>query len=723
MTKIAPVTLSQLIETIPSGSSNAEAELLSRAYDYLHEAHGDAQRESRESYVDHDLSVAFIVIQLGLDIETTAAALLHDVLLPHTNKTESDIVANFGSEIASLVTALDRLVPYTDTHDITRNERTLEAIRRAILTIIEGDTRVILIHLADRLQDLRKAGELSPEKRRQLALEARDIHAPLANRLGIWQIKWEIEDLTFRYLEPQQFRQIAGSIAERRAERSERIEAAAAVLGDRIREANIEVTVVGRPKHIYSIFIKMRDKGLNFDQIYDVRALRVIIEDVQPNICYQVLGIVHNLWKPIPNEFDDYIARSKPNGYQSLHTAVIDENGRTLEVQIRTRAMHEEAERGIAAHWAYKEGGRPSQTINQHVNWLRQIIDGLTDSDGSTDDPEVFGSELFGERIYVFTPQGDVIDLPVGSTPIDFAYAIHTEVGHRCRGARINGKMVSLDYTLQSGERIEIITANKGGPSRDWMNESHGYTGSSRSRSKIRNWFRKQEREENIASGRDIVNRELRRLGVADVYTLQEISDALKYDELDQFLAKVGFGDIQSTQIGGAIASLQQKLQPDDELRQLIVRQKPQSTKLTVRGIAGLHTVMAGCCSPIPPEPIMGYITRGRGVTIHTKDCKQLLATGEPERWIEVEWGLDEDTYPIPIVVKAYRRPGLMDEIANILNGARVNLTKTKTVTADSITSIYMVAEVISLDQLNWILGKFERLSNVIEARRQRWAD
>jgi GTP pyrophosphokinase len=723
MTKIAPVTLSQLIETHPSGSSNAGAELLTRAYDYICEAHGDSQRESRESYVDHDLSVAFIVSQLGIDIETTAAALLHDLLLPHTAKTESDIVENFGPEIASLITALDRLVPYTDTHDMTRNEKTLEAIRRAILTIIEGDTRVILIHLADRLQDLRRAGELTPEKRGQLALEARDIHAPLANRLGIWQIKWEIEDLTFRYLEPQQYRQIAGLIAERRAERSERIEAAAAVLGDKIREANIEVTVVGRPKHIYSIFIKMRDKGLNFDQIYDVRALRVIIEDVEPNACYQVLGIVHNLWKPIPNEFDDYIARSKPNGYQSLHTAVIDENGRTLEVQIRTRAMHEEAERGIAAHWAYKEGGRPSQTINQHVNWLRQIIDGLTDSDGSIDDPDVFGSELLGERIYLFTPKGDVIDLPAGSTPIDFAYAIHTEVGHRCRGARINGKMVRLDYTLQTGQRVEIITANKGGPSRDWMNESLGYTGYSRSRSKIRNWFRKQEREENIASGRDIVNREFKRLGVADVYTLLEIAEALKYDELDQFLAKVGFGDIQSTQIGGAIASLQQKLQPDDDLRQLIVRQKPQSTKLTVRGIAGLHTVMAGCCSPIPPEPIMGYITRGRGVTIHTTDCKQLLATGEPERWIEVEWGLEEDTYPIPIVIKAYRRPGLMDEIANILNGARVNLAKTKTVTADSITSIYLVAEVISLEQLNWILGKFERLSNVIEARRQRWAD
>jgi GTP pyrophosphokinase len=394
MTKIAPVTLSQLIEMLPSAQAGNGAEILTKAYDYVSLAHGDERRESRESYVDHDLSVAHIISQLGLDIDTMTAALLHDVLLPHTEKTEADILNHFSPDIASLVTALDRLTPYTDTHDLTRDDKTLEAIRRAILTIIEGDTRVILIHLADRLQDLRKAGELTPEKRKQIALEARDIHAPLANRLGIWQIKWEIEDLTFRYLEPQQFRMIASLIAERRAERSQRIELAASALGDKIQEAGIETTVVGRPKHIYSIYRKMRDKGLNFEQIYDVRALRVIIENGQANLCYQVLGIVHIRWKPIPNEFDDYIARAKPNGYQSLHTAVIDETGQTLEVQIRTRIMHEEAERGIAAHWAYKEGGRTSQSINKHVNWLRQIIEGLTETDGTSDDADVFHEEM-----------------------------------------------------------------------------------------------------------------------------------------------------------------------------------------------------------------------------------------------------------------------------------------------------------------------------------------
>jgi GTP pyrophosphokinase len=467
----------------------------------------------------------------------------------------------------------------------------------------------------------------------------------------------------------------------------------------------------------------MRDKGLNFENIYDIRALRVIVNEDSPNLCYQVLGIVHNLWKPIPQEFDDYIARPKPNGYQSLHTAVVDGNGHALEVQIRTLKMHEEAERGIAAHWAYKEGGRGGTSISQQVNLLRQLMSGLRDSNGSTIDEDAFKAEFLGERIYVFTPRGDVIDLPEDSTPIDFAYAIHTEVGHRCRGARVNGKMVSLDHKLKSGEQVEIITANKGGPNRDWMNENLGFTGSARTRSKIRAWFRQQERDKNIAQGREIVNRELKRLGVSDVYTLKDIAEALKFNDIDMFLSKVGFGDIQSSQIGGAISMLQQKLQPDDELRPLLKKQEPKSKRLTVRGIAGLQTRMAGCCNPIPPEPIVGYITRGRGVTIHSQNCKQAMSTQEPERWIDVQWGIEEEAFPIPIVIKAFRRPGLMDDIANILKGHNVNLVKTKTTTANSVTTIFMVAEVSSLDQLNWVLGKFERLNNVIEARRERWTD
>jgi GTP pyrophosphokinase len=467
----------------------------------------------------------------------------------------------------------------------------------------------------------------------------------------------------------------------------------------------------------------MQSKGLDFEQIYDVRALRVIVEENDPTVCYQALGVVHGLWQPIPQEFDDYIARPKPNGYQSLHTAVVDDHGQNLEVQIRTREMHAEAERGIAAHWAYKEGARQSQTVNKQVQWLRQLLSSLQDAEASGLDSAAFRAEVLGERIYVFTPRGDVVDLPAGSTPIDFAYQIHSEVGHRCRGARINGgKMVSLDYKLKSGEKVEIITANRGGPSRDWMNESLGYTGSARTRSKIRSWFRQQEREKNILQGREVVTRELRRLGVLETYTVEEIATALKFKDVDDFLAKVGFGDIQSAQIGGAIAALQQKLRPDDELRPLL-KSQPKEKGLTVLGVAGLATKMANCCNPIPPEPIMGYITRGRGVTVHRRDCKQLLSIREKERLVEVDWGIQEESYPIPIVIKAYRRPGLMDDIANILKSERVNLSRTKTTTANSVATIYIQADVSSLDQLNWILRKFENLPNVVEAHRQRWTD
>lgn len=723
MTKPQSVSIDDIVDALPEGTSDSNVQKLRRALDFAASAHGQQRRQSRERYIDHDLAVAAIMAELGVDVNTIAAALLHDTLLPHTGRELDDLKREFGPEVAGLVSSLDKLTPYTEKHDASRDDKTLEAIRRAILTIIEGDIRVVLVHLADRLQDIRTADDLPPETQLLLATEARDINAPLANRLGIWQLKWELEDRAFSYLDPEQYFLIADQIAERRTERDKRIREAATILQDKLREAGIQGQVTGRPKHIYSIYRKMLDKGLNFDHIYDIRALRVIVEDPDPAICYQVLGIVHNLWKPIPQEFDDYIARAKPNGYQSLHTAVVDHKGRTLEVQIRTREMHEEAEKGIAAHWAYKEGGRQTGTLGNQVNMLRQLLGGLRENGEPPAEEIDVSQELLGERIYVFTPKGDVRDLPAGSTPIDFAYAIHTQVGHRCRGARVNGKMVSLDYTLNSGDSVEIITAKKGGPNRDWMNESLGYTGSARTRSKVRSWFRQQEREKNIGQGREIVLRELKRLGVSDVYSIQDIADALKFDDTDQFLAKVGFGDVQSAQIGGAIAALQQKLRPDDELRPLLSRKKKQSDKLTVRGIGGLHTRLARCCTPIPPEPIVGYITRGRGITIHAQSCRQSLDSDEPERWIDVEWGGDEEYFPIPIVLRAYRRPGLMDDIANILKGQNVSLTKTKATTADGISTVYLVAEVSSLDQLNWILGKFENLPNVIEARRERWVE
>ncbi|MCB9009916.1 MAG: bifunctional (p)ppGpp synthetase/guanosine-3',5'-bis(diphosphate) 3'-pyrophosphohydrolase [Ardenticatenaceae bacterium] len=742
MTQISLISINELLKHIPNGQT---AQQVQKAYEFANQIHNGRQRESGELHIEHDLAVTQTMSKLGVDTPTLVASMLHDSLLPHTGQTVETVRKLFGEEPAALIEGLEHLYAYAaeqqyqKQHDPEADRKTLEGVRRAVLAIIEGDIRVILIRMADCLQDLRKASNLPSEQRRLIANEAMNIYAPLANRLGIWQLKWELEDLAFRYLQPEKYKEIASQLAARRAERMENIEDAVEKLQRIMREHGLTGAVTGRSKHIYSIYRKMVRKRLDFDHIYDIQALRVILEPLDKasydqksnkekeeedrHLCYQALGLVHSLWQPIPREFDDYIAAPKANGYQSLHTAVIDtKTGENLEVQIRTRRMHNEAEKGVAAHWAYKEDGQKvASSVKRRIDSLRELLATLQDDERENDDDDLLENEILAERIYVFTPKGDVIDLPAGSTPIDFAYAIHTEVGHRCRGARVNGKMVSLDYVLKSGERIDILTTNRGGPSRDWMNGSLGYTGSARTRSKIRQWFRNQEREQNILQGREVVERELRRLGLAEVHTVSDIAKALKYDDEEQFLAKVGFGDIQSRQISGAIALMEKSLHPDDELRPLLL-QTPQKNKgLTITGVAGLHTRMAKCCQPIPPEPITGFITRGQGVTIHRSDCKEVQNTTEPERLITVEWGDDSAVYPIPIVAKAYRRPNIIEEIVTILRGQKINTPKTKTTSIGNIMTISLVVEVKSLEQLNWLLQKLESLPNVIEAHRQRW--
>lgn len=745
MKKVAGKALERLIDSLSPDTSGEVISQVRKAYEFASEIHENRHRESGELFLEHDLAVAHIVSGLSVNDHTVVAALLHDSLLPHTGQDESALYQRFGPKVTTLVVGFNNLQKYTEEKESklqveSGDSPKLEQIRRAILAMIDQDVRIILIALADSLQNLRKASALGEAERRELAQQAMNIYAPLANRLGIWQLKWELEDLAFRYLEPEQYKYIANKLDERREARTRKINESVNVLKERIKELGFRATVTGRPKHIYSIYRKMERKGVGFDQIYDVHALRVILhtdrdgsgqdksrkqrDQEARSLCYQVLGAVHSLWQPIPQEFDDYIAAPKPNGYKSLHTAVLDEDGQTLEVQIRTDEMNKQAELGIAAHWAYKEdNGSPSASDVRRIHWFRQLVQNLRDADESDGDSEIVQKEFLDERIYVFTPRGDVIDLPAGSTPIDFAYQIHTEVGHRCRGARVNGKMVSLDYKLQPGERVDIITASRGGPSRDWMNENLDYTGSARTRSKIRQWFRQQEKEQNIEHGRDVVERELKRLGLEDVYTVEDIAQALRFEEIDQFLAKVGFGDIQSAQIGGAIASLQQKLKPDDDLRPLLqTPQRKPSTGLTVRGVSGVHTKFAGCCSPIPPEPIKGYITRGKGITVHRADCNTLEHITEQERLIEVEWGTEEERYPIPIVVRAYHRPGLVEDISNVLRGRKINLPKTKKTTSNSITTVYMVAEVTDLAELEWLLERLDKLPNVLAVQRQRWS-
>ncbi|MDX1662412.1 MAG: bifunctional (p)ppGpp synthetase/guanosine-3',5'-bis(diphosphate) 3'-pyrophosphohydrolase [Candidatus Promineifilaceae bacterium] len=746
MNNVRPASLSQLLESLPANAPASLVSQIEEAHQFAREVHQNRHRQSGELYVEHDLAVANIICSLGMHDYTLVAALLHDTLLPHTAQSADSLYRRFGPKVTALVTGLAELLAYAEENDRqeeaqSSNDVRLEKIRAALMAMIQQDVRVILLRLADVLQDLRKAGALPREQQERMAREVRNIYAPLANRLGVWQLKWELEDLTFRYLQPDRYKYIAGKIDERRVDRTRKINEAAERLKRRIQEMGLSADVTGRPKHIYSIYRKMERKNVSFEEIYDVHALRVVLhgpdgsrhaspksrkqkQEEARSLCYQVLGAVHSLWQPIPQEFDDYIAAPKPNGYRSLHTAVMDEEGETLEIQIRTEEMDKEAELGIAAHWAYKEGeANPSASDVKRIHWFRQLVHNLREAEDPEAEGELAAQEFLQEQIYVFTPRGDVIELPNGATPVDFAYQIHTEVGHRCRGAQVNGKMVSLDYQLQAGDRVKIITASRGGPSRDWMNENLGFTASARTRSKIRSWFRQQEREKNIEHGREVVERELRRLGLNDVYSLADIAEALHYNDVDTFLAKVGFGDIQSAQIGGAIASLQQQLKPDDELRQLLQLphfQQP-SGGLTVRGVSGLATRFAGCCSPIPPEPIKGYITRGRGVTVHSSSCKTLTHITDRERLIDVEWGVEEETYPIPIVVRAYHRPGLVDDIANVLKGRQISAPRTKKTTSNSITTVYMEAQVSDLAQLEWLLERLDKLPNVFDVQRQRW--
>jgi len=749
MKKPSPPSIDEFLNLLTKERSTVDTEKIKQAYEFLTAVHKDQRHPSGDTHVNHDMAVANIMHQLGADTTSIIASLLHDILEPHTQVTLDDIRQQFGAEIADLVEDTNNLrtfvrnTSFEDPKEAKITPKRLEEIRQALLSLIEGDIRVILIRLADALQDLRMANRMPVTKKMRIASEAQHIYAPLANRLGIWQLKWELEDLAFRYLQPDKYKEIASNLAERRDQRLKRINAAIDKLQKRLDEKGIKATVTGRPKHIYSIYRKMQRKGLDFEHIYDIQAIRVILDPNETpeyqkmsqrerdaydrDVCYQVLGEVYALWRPIPEEFDDYIAMPKPNGYKSLHTAVLDiETGQTLEVQIRSWRMHEEAEKGIAAHWAYKEDGAPhvSSFVQRKLQGLRDLLQSMQAGEGLENGSlDILDSELFADRIYTFTPKGDVIELPTGSTPIDFAYQIHTSVGHRCRHAKVNGKLVSLDYKLKSGDRVEIITAKRGGPNRDWMNASLGYTGSARTRSKIRQWFRQQEREQNIEQGRETIERELKRLGLQDTFDIADIAQALRFEEIDEFLAKVGFGDIQSTQISGAIALLRGRLKPDDELHPLLEPQKePSKSKtLTVAGVQGLHTKMAGCCNPIAPEPIVGYITRGRGITIHSKDCPQVKALNEPERLVTVHWGVDRQTHPVHLQILGYGGQVLVDQVFHILRHQQIGVSRSKTVIEQGITHYYLVVEVPDLAQLNWLINKLEGLPNVLEVRRQRW--
>lgn len=714
-----------LVDWVSEHFSGGDLELVRRAYEHAERAHDGQMRLSGERYIVHCVEVARILAEMGLDSRAVAAAFLHDVA-EDTDITIEELRSAYGDEVARLVDGVTKL-SYIDamskmgSRDLEAQEA--ESLRKMFLAMAE-DIRVVLIKLADRLHNMRTLASLPPERRARIARETLEIFAPLANRLGIWRIKWELEDLGLRYHDPHAYSEISGLIAERRESRERYIQKVVAELRTRLRLEGIAAQVEGRSKHIYSIYRKMRRKGVDFSQIYDVRGLRVVVDSVQD--CYAALGVAHALWKPIPGEFDDFIATPKDNMYQSLHSAVLGPEGRTLEVQIRTRDMHRRAELGIAAHWRYKEGTRNRDVaFESKVAWLRSLMDWRTDVEDAREFVDALKAEVLAERVYVFTPKGQVLDLPAGSTPVDFAYHIHTDVGHRCRGARVNSQIVQLTYTLLNGDQVEIITAKQGGPSRDWLRPDLGYVHSPRARQKIRAWFRQQDREQSILLGREQLRRELRRLNLSDDVRYQEVASLFDYKSLEDFFAAIGYGDLSSQRVAARVLQDLRREEVFAEEEEAPVAVTPEGIR--VRGVGDVVTQLAHCCQPSPdePDPIIGYVTRGHGVTIHRWDCPNILARtgrGEIERLIEVDWGKPvERIYPVHIRIRAWDREGLLRDIATVIAEERVNMRKVGSANPQKTNLVTLTAtlEITTMSQLVSILDKIERLPNVVEVRRE----
>jgi GTP pyrophosphokinase len=577
------------------------------------------------------------------------------------------------------------------------------------------DLRVVFIKLADRLHNMRTLTPLSPEKRRAIARETLEIYTPLAHRLGIWELKWQLEDLAFRYLEPRKYAHLVKLVAGRRNEREKFIAGVIGILRRECDEGGLKVDISGRPKHIYSIHQKMERytaQGKHFDDIYDLLALRVLVDTVPD--CYHAVGVVHSLWHPLPGAFNDYIANPKPNGYQSLHTAVMSIGAIPLEVQIRTRGMHQFAEYGVAAHWRYKEGEKVNTQSEESIGWLRQLIDWHRELSGAEEFLESVKTDIFIDQVFVFSPKGEIKDLPKGSTPLDFAYRIHTELGHRCVGAKVNGRLVSLSYQLGNGDVVEIMTTKREkGPSRDWLNPNLGYVKTSHAREKIRQWFKKQERAENIEHGRELLDRELKQLGLR-FSDRDELAKLFKYNTIDDFLAAIGFGGISVHHIALRLAAQQEQPRQVTD----VARPKPPAS-IQVLGVGDLLTNLGGCCHPVPGDKIVGYVTRSRGVTVHRQDCYNIVREDEKERLVTVDWGQSDALYPVNVEVEAWDRVGLVRDISTVVAEEKVNIAGMSfTEHDDQTTSLYLTLETKGLSQLGRLLAKIEGVRGVTEVTR-----
>lgn len=720
------VEFKHLIDTIHTYLPQAKCDDMTKAYNLAEEAHKDQRRVSGEPYILHPLAVAQILADMKIDTTTITASLLHDVV-EDTSYTLEDIKKMFGKEVAFLVDGVTKL---SRLNYRTKEDQQLNSMRKMFLAMAK-DVRVVVIKLADRLHNMRTLRYMRSDKQKRIAQETLEIFAPLAHRLGIFNIKWELEDLSFRYLEPDKYYDLVDQMKQKRHVREEIVNEAIDVLKKALDEAHIHCEINGRPKHFYSIYKKMKKDNRDLSQVYDLFAIRVIVDDVKD--CYGVLGIVHSLWKPLPYRFKDYIAMPKPNNYQSLHTTVIGTRGQPVEIQIRTWEMHRIAEYGVAAHWRYKEGNQTANkdAFDEKMGWLRNLLEWQ-----DTSNPKEFVNALkldaFSDEVFVFSPRGDVIDLPQGSIPIDFAYRIHTDVGHRCVGAKINGKIVPLDYKLKNGDIVEIITSKVGKPSLDWLN----IVGSSESRSKIRSWFKKENREENIAKGLDALERECKRLGhdwkALNVGgRLGRVAKQMNAGSEDDLVAAVGYGGFAVNTVLIKLLELHKKdLQKQEEkanslaaLEKLKTKKpvKHNGTGILVKGEPGLLVRLAKCCSPVPGDPIIGFITRGRGVSVHRADCPNVThGQNDVDRLIDVEWDYDgNERFEVNMEIVAYDRTGIMAEIMATLAEMKISILSVNAKTSDTKNvTIHMGISIKDLAQFEFVATKIRRLKDVYAVER-----
>ncbi|MDO5725549.1 MAG: bifunctional (p)ppGpp synthetase/guanosine-3',5'-bis(diphosphate) 3'-pyrophosphohydrolase [Tissierellia bacterium] len=710
--------LKELITRIKSYSPSADIENLTKAFWYAKNAHEGQLRNSGEDYIIHPINVSYILTELNMDVPTIIAGLLHDVE-EDTDATYEDIENEFGTQIADLVEGVTKLKKI---HYRSKQENQAENLRKMVLAMAK-DIRVIIVKLADRLHNMRTLEYMTPQKKKEKALETIEIYAPLAHRLGIQKIKSELEDLSLRYLEPQIYYDLADKVNKKRIEREKLIDNIINILKENLEKLKIESEINGRPKNLYSIYKKMYNQGKAFDEIYDLSAIRVIVDDISD--CYAILGVVHTLWKPIPGRFKDYIAMPKPNMYQSLHTTVIDSKGDIFEVQIRTKEMHKTAEYGIAAHWKYKEGISKNSQLDNNLTWLRQLLDWQKDLNNPEDFLETLKIDFFTDEVYTFTPRGDVINLPEGSTPIDFAYRVHSAVGNACVGAKINGRIVPLNYQLKNGNIVEIITNPNSAPSLDWLK----IVKSPQAKNKIRQYFKVKDKDKNIELGKTILDREIKRVGLKPSEVLKEkwlrpIAKRHRNNSIDDLYAAVGYGSLTSNQIVQRLVEQYNKENKAKEetsnIKIVSGRKRRDDHGITVKGADNLKVRFAGCCNPVPGDNIIGYITMGRGISVHRVDCPNIVNEQDKSRFIEVHWDIENDSsYTAEIAIRSIDRGGLLSDVTNRINDSGVKLSALNARTnKDKLAIINIVLEIHDVKELDRLMERIRKVKGVINVNR-----